>query len=110
MKGCKKESMAERGVGWQGSSGGRWDLYPKELVGEDVPKDGEEEEGDEGENDDPPGALLLQTLLVAAQDQQPHADAHHGPRQVGHEAGLGARGGQRRREAEPDCTTHLRAH
>lgn len=77
------------------SSGRRWDLHPQELVRKDVPKYGKEEEGDEGKDDDPPGALLLQTLLVAAQDEQPHADSHHGPRQVCHEAGLGARGGQR---------------
>ncbi|KAF3853459.1 hypothetical protein F7725_014147 [Dissostichus mawsoni] len=92
------------------SSGRRRDLHPQQLVGKDVPEDGEEEEGDEGEDDDPPGALFLQALLVAAQDQQPHADAHHGPRQVGHEAGLGPRGGQRGGEAEPDGTTHLRTH
>lgn len=88
----KKENMAKRGGG--GSSGGRWYLHLQKLICEDVPKDGKEEEGDEGEDNDPPGALLLQTLLIAAQDQQPHADADHGPRQVGHEAGLGARGGQ----------------
>lgn len=75
------------------SSGGRWYLYPEELVRKDVPEDGEEEESDEGEDDDPPGALFLQALLVAAEDQQPHADADHGPRQMGHEAGLGPRGG-----------------
>lgn len=63
-------------------------MHPQELIGEDVPKDGEEEEGDEGEDDDPPGALFLQTLFIAAQDQQPHADADHRPRQVSHEAGL----------------------
>lgn len=92
------------------SSGRRWDLHPQQLIGEDVPEDSEEEEGDKGEDDDPPGALLLQALFVAAQDQQPHADTDHGPRQVCHEAGLGARGGQRRREAEPNCTANLRTH
>lgn len=92
------------------ASGRRRDLYAQQLVGEDVPEDGEEEEGDEGEDDDPPGALLLQTLLVAAQDQQAHADAHHGPRQVRHEAGLGPRGGQRWREAQPDGSAHLGTH
>lgn len=61
------------------SSGRRGDLHPQQLVGKDVPEDGEEEERDEGEDDDPPGALLLQALLVAAQDQQPHADPDHGP-------------------------------
>lgn len=101
----------EEGLGREGrggpSSGRRWYLHPQQLICKDVPEDGEEEEGDEGEDDDPPGALFLQTLLVAAQDQQPHADTDHGPRQVCHEAGLGPRGGQRRREAEPDCATHL---
>lgn len=98
-------------MGGGGPSSGRGrDLHPQQLVGEDVPEDGEEEEGDEGEDDDPPGALLLQTLLVAAQDQQAHADAHHGPRQVRHEAGLGPRRGQRRREAQPDGATHLGTH
>lgn len=70
------------------SSGWGWYLHPQQLVSKDVPEDGEKKEGDEGEDDDPPGALFLQTLLVAAQDQQSHADAHHGPRQVRHEAGL----------------------
>ena len=92
------------------SSGRGRDLYPQQLVGEDVPEDGEEEEGDEGEDDDPPGALLLQTLLVAAQDEQTHADAHHRPRQVSHEAGLGPRGGQGRRETQPHGPAHLRTH
>lgn len=76
------------------SSGRRGYLHPQQLVRKDVPEDGEEEEGDEGEDDDPPGALFLKALLIAAQDQQPHADADHGPRQVSHEAGLGSRGGQ----------------
>lgn len=104
------------GTSWGGgrgaglSSGRRRDLHAQQLVGEDVPEDGEEQEGDEGEDDDPPGALLLEALLVAAQDEQAHADAHHGARQVGHEAGLGSRRGQRRREAEPDGAAHLRAH
>ena len=91
----KVERGLEQQVG-EPPSGRRWYLYPQELIRKDVPKDGEEEEGDKGEDNDPPGALSLQTLLVAAQDQQPHADADHGPRQVCHEAGLGARGGQRR--------------
>lgn len=92
------------------SSGRRRYLHPQQLVSEDVPEDGEQEEGNEGEDDDPPGALFLQALLVAAQDQQPHADAHHGARQVRHEAGLRPRGGQRRREAQPDGATHLGTH
>ena len=66
------------GKGDPASGRGR-DLYAKQLVGKDVPKDGEEEEGDEGEDDDPPGALALQALLVAAQDEQAHADAHYCP-------------------------------
>lgn len=99
-----------RGVGGGASSGGRWYLHPQQLICKDVPKDGEEEEGDEGEDDDPPGALLLQTLLVAAQDEQPHADAHHRPGEVRHEAGLGAGRGQRRGEAEPDGAADLGAH
>lgn len=99
------------GEGERGPSSGRGrDLHPQQLVGEDVPEDGEEEEGDEGEDDDPPGALLLQTLLVAAQDQQAHADAHHRPRQVRHEAGLRPGGGQRRGEAQPDGSAHLGTH
>lgn len=61
------------------SSGRRWYLHPQQLICKDVPEDGEEEEGDEGEDDDPPGALFLQTLLVAAENQQPHADTDHGP-------------------------------
>lgn len=89
------------------SSGRRWDLHPQQLIRKYVPEDGEKKEGDEGEDDDPPGALFLKTLLVAAENQQTHADAHHGPRQVGHEARLRTRGGQRRREAEPDGTAHL---
>lgn len=99
-------------MGWGGrpSSGRRWYLHTQQLICKYVPEDGEEEEGDEGEDDDPPGALFLQTLLIAAQNQQPHADADHGPRQVCHEAGLGPRGGQRWGEAEPDCTAHLRTH
>lgn len=59
------------------SSGRRRYLHSQQLICKDVPEDGEEEEGDEGEDDDPPGALFLQTLLVAAQNQQPHADADH---------------------------------
>lgn len=98
------------GWGWGPSSGRRGYLHAQQVIRKDVPEDGEEEEGDEGEDDDPPGALFLETLLVAAQNQQPHADTDHGSRQVRHEAGLGPRGGQRRREAEPDCTTHLRTH
>lgn len=73
------------------ASGRRWDLNAEQLVGEDVPEDGEEQEGDEGEDEHPPGALRLQALLVAAKDQQTHADAHHRARQVRHEAGLWTR-------------------
>lgn len=106
----KSPCIWPQGGGWGPSSGGRWYLYPQQLIRKDVPKDGEEKEGDEGEDDDPPGALFLQTLLVAAQDQQAHADADHSPRQVCHKAGLRSGGGQRRRETEPDCTTHLWTH
>lgn len=106
----KSPCIWPQGGGWGPSSGGRWYLYPQELICKDVPKDGEEKEGDEGEDDDPPGALFLQTLLVAAQDQQAHADADHSPRQVCHKARLRSGGGQRRRETEPDCTTHLWTH
>lgn len=91
-------------------SGSGWKLHPQQLVGEDVPEDGKEKERDEGEDDDPPGALLLQALFIAAQDEQAHADAHYRPRQVGHEAGLGPRGGQGRGEAQPHGTAHLRTH
>lgn len=86
------ESMYMRTWGWEEpSSGRRRDLHPQQLIRKDVPEDRKEEEGDKGEDDDPPGALLLQALLVAAQNQQPHANTHHGPRQVCHEAGLGSR-------------------
>lgn len=77
------------------SSGRWWYLHPQQLISKYVPEDGEKKEGNEGEDDDPPGALFLQTLLIAAENQQSHADAHHGPRQVRHEAGLRPRGGQR---------------
>lgn len=70
------------------ASGWRWDLNAEQLVGKDVPEDGEEQEGDEGEDKHPPGALRLQAFLVAAKDQQTHADAHYRARQVCHEAGL----------------------
>lgn len=97
----------EEGLWGGASSGRRRYLHPQQLVCEDVPEDGEEEKGDEGEDYDPPGALFLQTLLVAAQNQKAHADADHRPRQVRHEAGLGPRGRQRRGEAKPDGPTHL---
>lgn len=103
-------SLVEMGSKAEPPSWRRRDLNAQQLVGEDVPEDGEEEEGDEGEDDDPPGALLLQALLVAAQDEQPHADAHHRARQVGHEAGLRPRRRHRRREAQPDGAAHLRTH
>lgn len=48
------------------SSGRRRYLHPQQLICKDVPEDGEQEEGDEGEDNDPPGALLLQALLIAA--------------------------------------------
>lgn len=48
------------------SSGRRWYLHAQQLICKDVPKDGEKKEGNEGEDYDPPGALFLQTLLVAA--------------------------------------------
>ncbi len=47
------------------SSGRGRDLYPEQLVSENVPEDGEEEEGDEGEDEDPPGALFMQRFLIA---------------------------------------------
>ena len=96
------------GRGGAGPSSGRgWDLHAQELVGEDVPENGEEEEGDEGEDDDPPGALSLQVLLIVAQDEQAHADAHHRPGQVCHEAGLGPGGGQGWGEPQPHSPAHL---
>lgn len=53
----------EEGLGREGqggpSSGRRWYLHPQQLICKDVPEDGEEEESDEGEDDDPPGALFL---------------------------------------------------
>lgn len=89
------------------SSGRGRDLYPEQLVSENVPEDGEEEEGDEGEDEDPPGALFMQRLLIAPQDQQPHADAHHCARQMSHEAGLRSGGGEGRGETQPYGTAHL---
>lgn len=51
--------VKEGAKGGGSSSGRRGDLHPKQLVCEDVPEDSEEEEGDKGEDNDPPGALLL---------------------------------------------------
>lgn len=69
----------DQGKSWGPSSGRRRYLHPQQLISKYVPEDGEKKEGNEGEHDDPPGALFLQTLLVAAENQEPHADAHHGP-------------------------------
>lgn len=92
------------------SSGRGRDLYPEQLVSENVPEDGEEEEGDEGEDEDPPGALFMQRFLIAPQDQQPHADAHHCARQMSHETGLRSGRGEGRRKTQPYGTAHLRTH
>lgn len=85
-------------------------MCPQQVIGEYVPEDGEDKEGGVGEQHHPPDTLVLQVLLVAAQDGQPHADAHDGACQMGHEAGLGARGHQGWRETEPYGTAHLGAH
>lgn len=89
------------------SSGRGRDLYPEQLISENVPEDGEEEEGDEGEDEDPPGALFMQRFLIAPQHQQPHADAHHCARQMSHETGLRSGGGEGRGETQPYGTAHL---
>lgn len=72
------KSGTRGGVGGP-SSGRRGYLHTQQLICKYVPEDGEKKEGNEGEHDDPPGALFLQTLLVAAENQEPHADAHHSP-------------------------------
>lgn len=86
---------SHRGV----SSGRGRDLYPEQLVSENVPEDGEEKESDEGEDENPPGTLFMQGFLVAAQDEQTHADSHHGARQMSHETGLRPGRREGRREA-----------
>lgn len=111
-----RSDLCRTGVGGRGfsglpevcvSSGRGRDLYPEQLVSENVPEDGEEEEGDEGEDEDPPGALFMQRFLIATQDQQPHADAHHCTRQMSHETGLRSGGGEGRGETQPYGTAHL---
>lgn len=106
---CTRQGVCHQGRGGVSSGRGR-DLNPEQLVSENVPEDGEEEEGDEGEDEHPPGALFMQRFLIAPQDQQPHADPHHCARQMSHEAGLRTGRGQRRRETQPYGTAHLRTH
>lgn len=57
---CLEQSVyAKEGAKGGASSGSRGDLHPQQLICEDVPEDGEQEEGDKGEDNDPPGALFL---------------------------------------------------
>lgn len=110
MKLCSLEQGC--GLGMEGGVSLGWgrDLNTQQLIGKDVPEDGKKEEGDEGEDKDPPGALFVEGLLVASQNQQAHTDAHHRPRQVGHEAGLRPGRWQRWWESKPHCPSHLRTH
>lgn len=71
-------------------SGGWGNVGTQQVVGKDVPEDGEEQEGAVGKQHHPPAALVPKALLIAAQDGQAHTDPYHCTSQVRHEAGLWA--------------------